>query len=302
MHATTTTYKALATATLLTVAAALPAAPQDAPRSAAASPRLLQAEDLAGRNQAAKDLLKVLRTKPDMPLAVAWTAGATVALAEGSAARTELVAAMQRANLSDGAEGARVRLFTDVADVVEALTFKPRMEAELPVGFPGPLAVGEIELREYPAYRMARTAMRGGGSMGAFWPLFRHIESNGIAMTTPVQMDWNNDPESPRPVNMAFLYGAPSITPGKVDKGVEVVEVPAATALSIGAIGDDRRDRVEAMGARLQAFLAAPDCRYEAAGPLRTMGYNSPMVPRDQRYFEVQLPIRAKQAPGKSDG
>ncbi|MFM1872796.1 MAG: hypothetical protein RL398_2218 [Planctomycetota bacterium] len=284
--------------------AVLAAAPQDpiqAPPSAGCE-RVLQPEDLAGRKLAAKDLLAVLRTKPELPVAVAWTAGAAVALAQGSAARNELTVAMRRANLSDGGEDARVRLFTDVADVVESLTFQPRMEAELPVGFPGPQAVGEIELREYPAYRMARTAMRGGGSMGAFWPLFRHIESNGIAMTTPVQMDWNDDPERPRPVNMAFLYGAPGITPGKVDKGVEVVEVPAATALSIGAIGDDRRDRVEAMGARLQAWLAAPDCRYEAAGPLRTMGYNSPMVPRDQRYFEVQLPIRTKQASAKSDG
>ena len=32
--------------------------------------------------------------------------------------------------------------------------------------------------------------------------------------------------------------------------------------------------------------------RYEQVGAVRVMGYNSPFVPRDRQFFEVQIPIR----------
>ncbi|MCA8965290.1 MAG: heme-binding protein [Planctomycetes bacterium] len=271
---------------LLPLALAAPGTAQD---------RLFRAEDQAGRRAATAQLLDVLRSRPDQPTTVALAATAAVQLAEGSAAKTQLVAALQRANATATTHDSLARLRRELGDVVETLAFRPRIEAELPEGFPGPVTVDEIELRDYPAYRMVRTAMRGG-SFSAFWPLFRHIESNGIAMTAPVQMDWQEQDERSRPVQMAFLYGDPKIEPAQVAKGVEVVAVEAMTVLSIGAIGDDRRDRVEAMHERLRTFLAAPDCAYEACGPLRTMGYNSPMVPKDQRYFEVQLPVRKRAA------
>jgi hypothetical protein len=112
-------------------------------------------------------------------------------------------------------------------------------------------------------------------------------------------MDWQQPEgqERQRPVRMAFLYGDPATTPKKTADNIEVVEVAAMTALSIGQIGDDRRERVEQLRERLHAFLAAHP-EWEVAGPLRTMGYNSPMVSRDRRYFEVQLPVRPAAAPG----
>ena len=262
-------------------------------RPAAAQERVLRHEDLGGRAAATAELLSVMRTRPDLNTTVALAATAAVRLPEGSSARSQLIAALQRANGSNDDGRALAALRSDLGDLVETLAFRPRMEAELPKGFPKPLAVDELELREYPAYRMVRTQMRGG-SFSAFWPLFRHIESNGIAMTTPVQMDWQGDESRSRPVQMAFLYGDPGIEPKDTAKGVEVIEVPAMTVLSLGAIGDDRRDRVATMHERLQTFLSAPGCRFEAAGTLRTMGYNSPMTPKDQRYFEVQLPVRLR--------
>ncbi len=261
-----------------------------------AQERLFRAEDQAGRSAAANELLGVLRSRPDLPTTVALAATAAVQLADDSAAKSQLQAALQRANTDATTDRTLTRLRGDLEDVVETLVFRPRLEAGLPKGFPAPAAVDEIELRHYPAYRMVRTAMRGG-SFTAFWPLFRHIESNGIAMTTPVQMDWQEQDERSRPVQMAFLYGDPMVQPEHTAKGVEVVAVEAMTVLSIGAIGDDRQDRVEALQQRLLTFLAVPDCAYEVAGPLRTMGYNSPMVPRDQRYFEVQLPVRKRADP-----
>ena len=265
---------------------------------AQAQQRLLQPADMPARATAAAALQDVLDRDADLATTVALSACAAQSLAPGSAARTRLDAALIAANRSGDERAARATLRSEVGDLVEVLHFAPRKQAELPRDFPDFAAVDELELRHYPRYRMVRTTMQGG-STGAFWPLFRHIESNGIAMTTPVQMDWQSrDGEAEqRPMRMAFLYGDPAITPTRTDDGVEVVEMPAVDALSIGAIGDDRRDRVEALRARLQAWLVAnPD--WEVAGELRTMGYNSPMVPRDQRYFEVQLPVRRRPADG----
>ena len=37
----------------------------------------------------------------------------------------------------------------------------------------------------------------------------------------------------------------------------------------------------------------AADPAWEPAGPARRFGYSSPFVPRDQRDWEVQVPVRA---------
>jgi SOUL heme-binding protein len=263
-----------------------------------AQERLLAPADVPGRAQAAAELQAVLAVDADLPTSVALAACAGVTLAPGSTARARLVQALQRANGGTDPAAARATLRSELGDLIETLTFRPVQQAELPTGFPGFAAVDEIELRDYPIYRMVRTSMQGG-STGAFWPLFRHIESNGIAMTTPVQMDWQSQPGAAhdRPMQMAFLYGDPTITPKRTDDGVEVVEMPAVQVLSIGAIGDDRRDRVEELRDRLLAWLGQ-NPEWEVAGALRTMGYNSPMVSRDRRYFEAQLPVRRRAAPG----
>jgi hypothetical protein len=46
----------------------------------------------------------------------------------------------------------------------------------------------------------------------------------------------------------------------------------------------------------LQSWLKQHEDRYEAQGSLRVLGFNSPMVPVVERYFEVQIPVRDKVA------
>jgi hypothetical protein len=260
---------------------------------AAAPPRLLDPADAPARAAAAGALADAIVDAPDVATLVALAARAKTTLPLGSAARARLNDALMAANRSlAGGDGALRRLRSDLADVVTTLRFRPLEQAELPEGFPGFAAVDEVELRHYPAYAMARTSMRRG-SMGAFWPLFRHIEENNIPMTTPVQMDYAAADER-RPVRMAFLYARPSVEPATVAEGIEVVRVDAATVLSIGAIGDDRAARVAALADSLRDWLATQQ-QWTAAGPIRVMGYNSPMVSRDERYFEVQLPIARPQ-------
>jgi hypothetical protein len=162
------------------------------------------------------------------------------------------------------------------------------VEAPLPDGFPTYTPVGEIEVKHYPAYRRAETSGRV-----AFWTLFEHITSAGISMTAPVEMTYQEDgPPVGKERSMAFLYGNKNIgTPGQ--KGnVEVVDVPAATVVSLGMRGQRSDDGLTQAEQRLRSWLEHNKSQYEQSGPLRVMGYNSPFVARDRQFFEVQIPVR----------
>ena len=63
--------------------------------------------------------------------------------------------------------------------------FRPIKEAEMPQGFPGYTPVGQIEIKQYPAYRKAFAS-----GPAEFWLLFSHIKQNNVAMTAPVEMDY----------------------------------------------------------------------------------------------------------------
>jgi hypothetical protein len=257
--------------------------------AAPAQMRLLQAEDLPARRTAAAVLAFGLRTfaadhdATGVQRLRAAIATAVECLPLGSAAR--VAAEDLRASHE------RPRALAAAAEELRAdLAFTPIAEADLPEGVPGFTVLDEVELRLYPAYRMVRTNMKGG-SLAAFWPLFRHIQSHEIAMTTPVQMDYRADGERLRQDSMAFLYGSTNLgTPGK-EGNVEVVDVPATTVLSIGSRGYDQPTRLAELTQRLEAWLAANPV-WQAAGPVRVMGYNSPSVSASKRCYEVQLPVR----------
>lgn len=159
-------------------------------------------------------------------------------------------------------------------------------EAEMPRGFPAPTAVGRIEVKQYPAYRRATAT-----GVGQFWTLFRHIKKNDVAMTAPVEMDYG-PPGSGANKNgsMSFLYERPDQGEAGKQGGVEVVDVEAATVVSIGCRGRQTAEAVSEAQDRLLTWLAENDA-YAPVGPLRVMGYNSPFVPRDKNYFEVQIPV-----------
>lgn len=177
-----------------------------------------------------------------------------------------------------------------VQQTYETLVFKPIIEAELPRGFPGPTPVGEIELKRYPAYRMALADSRGGS---AFWTLFRHIKTEGIAMTAPVQMDYQaSASQDPAQRSMAFLYGSPDFGEPVAAGPVRVVDVPPGTVIGIGLRGVRTPQKVTEARDQLLGWLSANSERYARSGELRVMGYNSPFVPAARRYFEVQIPVK----------
>jgi NADH dehydrogenase [ubiquinone] 1 alpha subcomplex assembly factor 1 len=215
-------------------------------------------------------------------------ARATAVELEGTRSASRLLEAAEAASwmaLAD--QGRAAEELTALVQQVEAdLRFQPYIEAELPVGFPEPTPAGEIEVKQYPVYRMARTDMSGG----AFWQLFNHIKKNDIAMTAPVEMTWASTENGMREVDMAFLYGNVDLGPVGQDGAVEVVEAEPAAVVSIGCRGEATRAAVNAAYDELLAWLALRG-DLEVSGPMRGMAYNSPMVPRSRKYFEVQIPV-----------
>ncbi|MDH3592141.1 MAG: heme-binding protein, partial [Planctomycetota bacterium] len=164
--------------------------------------------------------------------------------------------------------------------------FKPRMEAPLPVGFPQPGPVGRVVIKKYPAYRAARAK---GGSNGAFWKLFGHIKKNDIAMTAPVEMTMDERGEAMVQADMAFLYERPSQGSTGADGAVDVIDRMGIEVLSIGIRGPMTERKVKDARAAIQQRLR--DVGWKAGGKWRLLGYNSPMVPASQRFWELQLPI-----------
>jgi hypothetical protein len=163
--------------------------------------------------------------------------------------------------------------------------FEPTMEAPFPDGFPNYTAVGRIEVKSYPAYRMAKAD-------SGFWTLFSHIKRNKVEMTAPVQLDYEaNGSEAPRESAMAFLYGSPDMGTAGPSGRVTVIDVPADEVVSIGVRGVRSQGKVAAARESLLKWLDNNEM-YTTAGDLRVMAYNSPFVPRDRQFFEVQIPVR----------
>ena len=170
------------------------------------------------------------------------------------------------------------------------LGFKPIMEADTPPDWPTYTVVGETELKQYPAYRVAvaRSGEKREADSRLFFTLFNHIKDRDIPMTTPVEMTGQADESAGE--TMGFLY--PDSETGQTGSAgdVEVVDVPAMTVVSIGMLGRDFRDNIDQTQAILDNWVKAHP-EWKPAGALRVLGYNSPMVPSFMSYSEVQIPL-----------
>lgn len=160
-------------------------------------------------------------------------------------------------------------------------------EARQPEGFPKPGKVGEIVVKSYPEYRAAVVTRQDADQDEMFQTLFRHIKTNDIKMTAPVEMTYDGGGEK----SMAFLYATTDVGQTGENGRVNVLDVPAATVISIAVRGDYTKANFQANVTRLQQWLAE-NGKWETVGPPRYFGYNSPFVPKALRYGEVQIPIK----------
>ena len=237
------------------------------------------------------------QAKADAPERAEAVAVLSDALAAGDA---DLSAAAERAADvlgDDWRANEKLRQAADAEDVADRLNtirlrlgFSPAGEAQTPPDWPAFTVVDEIEVKQYPAYRMAVAESGASGEAGQsrlFFTLFDHIQSNDIPMTAPVEMTRDGG----RTTSMAFLYPtADTGSPGE-SGGVTVVDVEPVAAVSLGVLGPVTAEVLADAERDLRAWLDAGDA-YEAAGDLRVLGYNGPMVPSPLRFSEVQIPVK----------
>lgn len=169
------------------------------------------------------------------------------------------------------------------------------MSAPLPKGFPEPTPVGTIEVKQYPHYRSVTYHHQGDLTLAtrmAFNPLFQHISSNNIAMTTPVEARYLQDSSwgETSAAEVSFLYSQPEINPQTVDGDVMVKDTPGMMVVSIGIQGAYTWESYEIHLQQLKNWLQQHP-EYEIVGPPRRLFYNSPMTPPYLKYSEVQIPI-----------
>lgn len=275
-------------------AAGGPAGSGDAPSGqAAAAADTAERDMLARLDAAARTLTAALRQQgggdaDEVVRLSAAAAEAAAQLGEGWSATERLREAM---TLTEA--GALRRALTAVAADV---SFRPRVEAPVPPGWPAFTPINEVRVKTYPAYRAAFTTRNPVMFRESrnFWTLFQHISSRNIPMTAPVEMPMSEGARGLREAGMAFLYpDMQTGTPGETDNGaVQVVDVAPATVVSIGIRGKSTDARVKAAYDRLTAWLDAHAGEWERAGSPRVMGWNSPSVPDRLSYTEVQIPVR----------
>lgn len=182
-------------------------------------------------------------------------------------------------------------LQTALSESAAILNFRIKTESDLPKGFPEPCALGEIQLKHYPSYRLARAPSKKDN---AFFTLFNHIKSNNIEMTAPVEMRYDESDQKYQQIDMAFLYGAPDWGKlGDAGKGVIVEDIPAMSTVAIGLTGDFDPN-ASAYIETLESWLAQNASDYERDGKVRVLGYNSPFVWKSQRFFEIEIPVRKR--------
>lgn len=167
----------------------------------------------------------------------------------------------------------------------------------LPVGYPAPTPPGAIELKKYPAVRRAEVSGTMDPDLGmnaGFFPLFRHIQRRGIAMTSPVEMDYHGVSPGRAPEaegwTMSFLYREPQLGPAGSDGRVAVVDAPPMTVLAIGVRGSYGLGRMQTPMQELEDWLEA-NPQWQAAGDARALYYNGPDVRRADLWGELHVPV-----------
>jgi len=177
----------------------------------------------------------------------------------------------------------------------EARDFRIVEESPLPADWPRPSLPGLVRIKTYPPVRSAWVRSPENRN-GQFMVLFRHIQSQQIAMTAPVVMEYSDaagkDPSKlGRADAMAFLYR-------RTDQGntggygaVAVEDDKPLKVVSVGLKGSYGEANFRGALEELNQWLAKhPEWR--AAGPPRVLAYNSPFLLWWMKYSEVQIPVQ----------
>jgi hypothetical protein len=180
---------------------------------------------------------------------------------------------------------------------------KCRITTPLPEGYPAPTPPGAIELKRYPSVRRAQitgTMTPDWGMNFAFFPLFNHIKRREIAMTAPVEMNYEGidaaSTRKPDSWTMSFLYRAPELGAtgsDPKDQRVLIEDLPPVTVVALGMRGPYKLTQVKSGISTLQLWLSTQS-EWEAAGEPRALFYNGPEARSQDKWAEVQIPVRPR--------
>ena len=149
--------------------------------------------------------------------------------------------------------------------------------------------VNTIEIKTLPAARLLTAHGKGNyfqENNGLFRPLFRYIQDNDIAMTTPVEA-------AIEPAVMYFYLGTAyqELELEDTDR-VQVITLPERTVLSLGVRGGYSPDNFNEAKTKLQEWLAQQD-KWVASGSARALYWNSPFMLSFFKRSEVHLAVGA---------
>ena len=148
--------------------------------------------------------------------------------------------------------------------------------------------VGEVKIIRLPervALEANTHASYFSENNGMFRTLFRYINQNEVAMTTPVEADI-------QPGKMRFFIGAKDLS--KKIKSTDKVKVRTLTPLLVAAIGirgGYSEKRFLDNKQKLEQWLTE-NSSYESVGEAYGVYWHGPFVPGPFKRSEVHLPIR----------
>jgi len=151
-----------------------------------------------------------------------------------------------------------------------------------------PTPSGVAELKTLPAGVLLKTTVPGNyfaESSRLFFPLFKYISQQGIAMTSPVEAQ----------IDQAAMYFWVGINEQEKIAGnrggVEVVRTPERRVASRGARGGYSAENFNKTREALAAWLLTRP-EVEVTGPAYGVYWDGPLTPSFFKRFEVHLPVR----------
>ncbi|MEM6823451.1 MAG: heme-binding protein [Verrucomicrobiota bacterium] len=155
-----------------------------------------------------------------------------------------------------------------------------------------PTAPNTIEVKKLPAMTAIRhtgdekSYFEGRGSL--FMPLFRYIQKNDIAMTTPVETEID-------PGVMMFYVGS-DVDTGRLQSSEDVTihKIPERLVLAVGIRGKYSEENYQSAYTNAQEWLSNQST-YKASGPPRMMYWDGPYKPSFLKKSELHITIEKTQ-------
>ncbi|MFT5634506.1 MAG: hypothetical protein ACI9SQ_002244 [Rubritalea sp.] len=167
---------------------------------------------------------------------------------------------------------------------------KYQTEAPLPKGWPTPGPYDLVSEKKFPAYRAAYTD--GSCQNFAFMRLFKHIKNKDIPMTSPVEMEMEENNENLKMKSMGFMYQNTEVGQiGKDGEKVDVRDVPATMTLCYTWQGKNSSKTRKVAKKALEVELKK---RSIEGTDYRILGYNGPGVPNDKKTWEMLVVLTKK--------